>query len=60
MDVSRYAEGLLHGERQMYDSTGKMTTVMRYEHGYPAEGKFPGGLKPKFAPKVDSGSGKQP
>lgn len=44
-DVSRYVDGLLHGERRMYDSTGRLTTVMRYEHGYPAEGKFPGGLK---------------
>jgi uncharacterized protein len=47
-ELAFYVEGRLHGERRLFDTTGRLIQVQRYERGYPAEGKFPGGIKPKF------------
>lgn len=60
-ELAHYVDGLLHGERQLFDSGGALSQVQRYERGYPAEGKFPGGIKDRFSPggktagKADSG-----
>lgn len=47
-ELAQYLNGFLHGERRLYDSTGKLDRVLRYEHGYPAEGRFPGGIKETY------------
>ncbi len=49
---SHYVAGVLEGEQEFFDSTGVVTQKIRYEHGYPAEGKFKG------VPGVRSTSGK--
>lgn len=51
LDLSRYVDGFLHGDREMYDSSGALMRVQRYERGYPAEGRFPGGVKPTYGAK---------
>jgi len=43
-EVSPYQDGVLHGEQIFYDKEGKTTQTLRYEHGYPAEGKIPASL----------------
>lgn len=43
-EISHFQEGTLHGERLFYDPKGKLVRTMRYEHGFPAEGKIPKGL----------------
>jgi antitoxin component YwqK of YwqJK toxin-antitoxin module len=45
LETTWYRKGIYHGERKLYDSTGRLIQVLRYEHGYPAEGRFPAGLK---------------
>lgn len=51
-----YARGVLHGEQVFFDRSGKVTQRIRYEHGYPAEGRFRGvpGVKPKSIPKTEA------
>lgn len=54
LELALYEGGRLHGERKLFDSTGRLTQVQRYERGYPASGSFPGGLKPSYAKDKDS------
>ncbi len=39
---SQYRAGVLSGEQKFYGPDGKVTQTIRYEHGYPAEGRFRG------------------
>jgi antitoxin component YwqK of YwqJK toxin-antitoxin module len=47
-ESAHYVGGVLHGEQAFFDLEGKVTQRIRYEHGYPAEGRFRGvpGIKP--------------
>ena len=40
-ESSNYENGMLHGERRFFDSTGTLTRVQKYFRGYPSEGWFP-------------------
>jgi antitoxin component YwqK of YwqJK toxin-antitoxin module len=57
-EISHFQDGGLHGERLFYDAKGKLVRTMRYEHGFPAEGKIPKGLDAPnpAAPPSDSSS----
>jgi uncharacterized protein len=48
IETSHYQAGVLTGEQKFYDAKGQLTQSLRYEHGYPAEGRFRGipGVKP--------------
>jgi uncharacterized protein len=50
-ETTPYVEGVLVGEQVFFDSLGRVTQKIRYEHGYPAEGKFKG--IPGIGPKID-------
>jgi len=41
-EESNYHRGVLEGWQVFYDSLGNPTQRLRYEHGYPAEGRFRG------------------
>jgi antitoxin component YwqK of YwqJK toxin-antitoxin module len=43
-EISHFQDGALHGERQFFDPKGKLIRSLRYEHGFPADGKIPKGL----------------
>jgi antitoxin component YwqK of YwqJK toxin-antitoxin module len=43
-EISRYLAGDLHGERLFYDRSGRLMLSIRYERGYPAEGRIPKAL----------------
>jgi uncharacterized protein len=51
-EISHFLDGALHGERMFYDEKGKLMRTMRYEHGFPAEGKIPKGLGGAVKPKA--------
>lgn len=41
-EQSQYHAGVLSGEQKFFGPDGKVTQTIRYEHGYPAEGRFRG------------------
>ena len=56
LEAAPWRDGVLEGEQRFYGPNGNVTSVLRYEHGYPAEGRFHGvpGIESPKLPGLNS------